>query len=322
MCSTPGSRCRVTDVADHRIDVALELGGRHERVDRDRGDCLAGIGRLAGLLDEIDHVAAERRAIERAGEQSDDQAQAVALVVADRQQMALIGPLRIGQRLALLVDHPADRHHFAALRLESHFAIRRNRRRHVEHDSGLIVGRHRDRHRVGAEETLAAAPGRQVIVAADGEVKPDHVVMQRHGDVERRRAGMIAHARADPADAGGLGLLDRQMRGAAHDQVAHGIVAVDERGRGPVADHADVGLGVDAAGANAADIERQPDHAVGVAAAQIRLDHQSGDGFRVLRRQAGRREGADDERGKAIGRNARVGCIVHPLMMRPQADEG
>jgi hypothetical protein len=131
-------------------------------------------------------------------------------------------------------------------------------------------------------------------------------VVQRQGDVERRRTGVIAHARADPADAGRLGLFDRKMRGAAHHQVAHGIVAVDECRRGPVADHADVGFGIDAAGANAAHIKRQPDHAMSIAAAQIGLDHEASDGFRIRLRQACRGQSADDEGGEPVGGNARI----------------
>ncbi|MFZ1152344.1 MAG: hypothetical protein WAR76_21860 [Xanthobacteraceae bacterium] len=40
---------------------------------------------------------------------------------------------------------------------------------------------------------------------------------------------MIAHARPDPANACHLGLLDRQFRGAPHHQMAHAIVAVNQR---------------------------------------------------------------------------------------------
>src|SRR5579885_3434592 len=100
---------RIANVADETINRSLELVGRHERVDRERGNRLAGIGGLAGLLDEVDHIAAERGAVERAGEEADDQAQAVALVIADRQQMALVGALGVGERLALAIDHPAER---------------------------------------------------------------------------------------------------------------------------------------------------------------------------------------------------------------------
>ena len=159
-----------------------------------------------------------------------------------------------------------------------------------------------------------------MVVAADGEIEPDHVVVQRQGDIERRRAGVIAHARADPADAGRLGLFDGEMRGAAHHQVAHGIVAVDQRRRGPVADHADIRLGIDAAGPDTAHIERQPDHAMGIAAAQIGLDHEPGDGFRVLRGQAGRDKGADDETREPVGGNARIvrghACHASPAWQR------
>ena len=91
---------------------------------------------------------------------------------------------------------------------------------------------------------------------------------------------MVAHARADPADAGCLGLLDGELGGASHHQMAHAVVAVDQRRRRPVADDADVRLGIDAAGADAADIERQPDDAMGIAAAQVGLDHERRRAFR------------------------------------------
>ena len=63
----------------------------------------------------IDHVAAERRAVEHAGEQADHQRKPAALVAADRQQHALADLLRIGDRLAgLAVHHPAFLHRLAA----------------------------------------------------------------------------------------------------------------------------------------------------------------------------------------------------------------
>ena len=80
-------------------------------------------------------------------------------------------------------------------------------------------------------------------------------------------------------------------------------------------DHADIRLGVDAAGADAAHVKRQPDHAMGVAAAQIGLDHKSGERFRILRRQAGRDEGAGDEGGNLRGRNAAVVILDMMVML-------
>ena len=170
----------------------------------------------------------------------DDQAQAVALVVADRKQQAFLRALGIGERLAVAADHPADRHLLAALHLEPHLAEGGDRRRHVEHDRRLFFGRDGDRDRIGAEQVLGRAPGRQVVVAADREIEPDHVVGERHHGVERRRAGVVAHARADPGDARALGLLDRGHGGEAHDQMADAVVAVDERGGRPLPHDADV----------------------------------------------------------------------------------
>jgi hypothetical protein len=148
----------------------------------------------------------------------------------------------------LPIDHPADRHGLAALRLEPHFAIGSHGRRHVEHDGRLLHGRHGDRHRIGAEKTFAAAPWRQVVVAAHREIHADHVVSERHRHVKRRRPCVVAHARAHPADSCRFRLFDRQFGGATHHQMTHAVVAIDQRDRRPFADHANVRFGIDAAG--------------------------------------------------------------------------
>ncbi len=52
---------------------------------------------------------------------------------------------------------------------------------------------------------------------------------------------------------------------------------------------------------------------MGVAAAQIGFDHQAGDGFRVLLRQAGRDEGAGDEGGEPVAGtrvSSRLGLVA------------
>ncbi len=81
------------------------------RIKRDTSSATTNWPVLVGLLPgprSIDHVVAEGRAVEHACEQPDDQREARALVVADRQQHALADLLRIEDRLAgLAVDHPA-----------------------------------------------------------------------------------------------------------------------------------------------------------------------------------------------------------------------
>src|SRR4029079_2722584 len=81
-----GKPPRVTDIADHRVDRALEMLDRYERLDRERANGVAGIGRLVEVLDEIDPLTAHCRAIERARQKPDDEAQPRTLVLADRQQ--------------------------------------------------------------------------------------------------------------------------------------------------------------------------------------------------------------------------------------------
>ncbi len=116
-----------------------------------------------------------------------------------------------------------------------------------------------------------------MVGVADREIEPDHVVGERHPRIERGGAGMVGELRVDPADAGRARFLDCDPGGAAHHQMAHAVVAVDQRGRGLLAHHADVGLGVEAAGFDAAGILRQPADAVAVGALQIGLRHQRGD---------------------------------------------
>ena len=92
---------RCAQVAHQRVDAPLErLRRRRTRRGRSRrspGRCWS----RAVVVVEVDHVLAHRRAVQRAGEQADDQRQAVALVAADRQQEAFLGALRVGERLAL-----------------------------------------------------------------------------------------------------------------------------------------------------------------------------------------------------------------------------
>src|SRR5258708_38334635 len=85
--------------ANRYVDLALELLRRCEGFDRERDNGMTGICRLARLLDEIDDVSPERCRIENSGEKPDDQAQAITLVIANRDKEAFIGALGIGNGL-------------------------------------------------------------------------------------------------------------------------------------------------------------------------------------------------------------------------------
>src|SRR6516225_10988718 len=64
-----GQPPRPPDVTNKRIHRFFEIRRRHEGFYGQRHDRLAGVGRLAGLFDEIDHLAPDRGAIERPGEE-------------------------------------------------------------------------------------------------------------------------------------------------------------------------------------------------------------------------------------------------------------
>ena len=127
---------------------------------------------------------------------------------------------------------------------------------------------------------------------------------ERHGDIKRRGPRMIAHARPDPTDTGFLSFFDCQYGGAVHYQMAHAVVAVDQRHRCAFADDANIRRGIDAAGAQPAYVKRQPNHAMSIAAAQIRLDHVARDRLGLGFRQPGGDESACHECAELCGRDA------------------
>jgi hypothetical protein len=123
------------------------------------------------------------------------------------------------------------------------------RGRHVEHERLVPAGGRRDRDRVGAEQQLGAAERRHVVGAADRSGKPDHAALGLRPDVERRRAGVVAVADADPADPRLRGLLHRKLARAPHREVAEPVVAIDQRGRRGLPHDRNPGRRVDAAAA-------------------------------------------------------------------------
>jgi hypothetical protein len=74
------------------------------------------------------------------------------------------------------------------------------------------------------------------------------------------------------------------------------------------------------AGADAAHVERQPDHAAGIAAAQIGLDHALGERLRIAFRLAGCDEGAGDKGSEPFTRNSRV--VLQQTAHAPCASRG
>ena len=277
---------------DDIIDTGAECGDVVERLDVESAEELAGIGGRLRVGIHVDDVLAEKRAVQRAGEDADHQRQPVTLGAADRQQEAFIGPARIEQRFALAVDHVAFRHHLTALRQHLDLAVGRHRCRHVEDDGLFILGRDRNCDRVGRQQHRRAAPWRQVVGAANCGVDTDHVALHRHVRIDRGRAGMVAVMNTDPADTVCSSLFHGDFGTAADDQMAHAVVAVDEGGGVRLALDADVRRQVDAALPDAADIAGQAENAVRILAHQVGIGHPPRGRLGIRIRHADRHEGA------------------------------
>jgi hypothetical protein len=127
---------------------------------------------------------------------------------------------------------------------------------------------------------------------------------------------MVRATHADPADPGFARERNRGVRGAAHHEMAHAVVAVDQRRRRSGLGDGDIRLGVEAAGADAADILRQAEDAMRIGAGEVRLGHQ----LRDLVGIGGRKpdgtehvgdEGRDGVRSEPAVRVLLAGAVVH-----------
>src|SRR5260221_6695963 len=94
---------------------------------------------------------------------------------------------------------------------------------------------------------------------------------------------MIAAARPHPTNTALARLFNRQFRGAFHDQMAQGVVAVDEGRTGLAAHDVYVWLGIDGAALDLLHVLRQTEHTVRVPSARVGFGHESGHLTRVFR---------------------------------------
>ena len=167
-----------------------------------------------------------------------------------------------------------------------------------------MPGRDRDRQRIGAEQRLGAAGERHVVGVGDRRIDADHVGLERQRRIDAGRTGMARHAAADPGHAAFARELDRGFRRARDDEMAHAVVAVDQRGRRRAARDLDVGARIGRSQFQPLHILRQAEHAMRVGADEIGFQHQLGDLGGIGRRHAGFHHGVDDQAGDGRNRNA------------------
>src|SRR5258708_687855 len=116
---------------------------------------------------------------------------------------------------------------------------------------------------------------------------------------------MIAAASPYPRDTAFSRLFDRQRRGAFHDQMAYGVVAVHESRAGLIIQDSNVGPGIDGAALNLFHVLWQAEHAVGVAPARIGFGHEGGHLTRVIGRNPRGRQCSRNKFNQGCDRNER-----------------
>ena len=184
-------------------------------------------------------------------------------------------------------------------------AGRDGRRRHVQIERRLEIGRHRDRDRIGAEPRLAAAEGRDVLrrPAGIGGGKPDHALAHRHHRIGREPPDMALPEHGAGRDIGGLRLLDRQRHRLGVDMETKAPVAVDHgRGRRFLHD-GPLRAGHDMAGLDAVDIGRDRDHPVRIMAGEVGVDAADSDRIGLFLRRAGGSQQRRADPRETIGLN-------------------
>jgi hypothetical protein len=196
----------------------------------------------------------------------------------------------------------------------------------VAMSSRPVAGRHRDAERIGAEQQLRSAPHRHVVRIGDRRVEPDHAVLDRHRRIEAGGARVVRTAHADPADARLARERNRGVRGAAHHEMAHAIIAIDQRRRSRSLGDGDARRGVEAAGTDAADILREAEDAVGIGPGEVRLGHQLGDLGGIGERESDSSQGVGDEGfdgawSKPMIRVLLTGAVVHQRASLPDLEK-
>ena len=130
--------------------------------------------------------------------------------------------------------------------------------------------------------------------------------LQRQRGVDAGRAGMAGHRAADPGDAAFARQLDRRLRRARDDEMAHAVVAMHQRGRRRGALDLDVRPRIGRAELQPLHVLRQAEHAVRVGADQIGFQHQLGDLRGVGSRHAGLPHAVVDQAAHGRGGNQRL----------------
>ena len=179
----------------------------------------------------------------------------------------------------------------------------------------MAPGRNGDRQRVGAEESLGAAPRRHAGPGV-GHGYADAALLGCHQWIDAGGAYVVGVTHAGDPNAKGLGGLEGRRHGSGSGHVADTVVAIDGDRPGQPCLDADSGSGVIAALAQTDGIVRDAAQAMGREAAKVGLDQAARRdggvvGFQPQANEKRRREGVERVEGIArLGRWHEQGSLM------------
>jgi hypothetical protein len=187
-------------------------------------------------------------------------------------------------------------------------------------------GRGRERDRIRRQLRRAAERRHHGDERGVGGGNADHVVLERHHRIVRRRAEVAGIAHGDDADAVRLRFLDGELHGQRRYPVSEPLRAVVETGGHAVLLEDGVGVHHHEAVLPQLVIARQHIDAMRVDAAQVGAHHELGGDDRTLTRHLHRGKRVGDERGEPCvidddGRLGHRGSLLQdgrPVILIPE----
>ena len=257
----------------------------------------------------VDHVAgleAVRRARQQAGQHAGDHCQADPLEVADRSDQPEQSRRRVGRRQAIGIEGPIGWQRVAGLVIHADLAMSGRAECDVQNHRSLVSTRKRNGDGIDADDLVGAAPRchrRQRIGRGDA----DHVVRQSHHRVAVHRAAMVAAAQSSDTDTVFDGPTDRLLHRERRADLSHAVAPVDDDRRPPPADDVGSSARIHAPHRELGDVVGNPQHAVGVDAAQVGLHQRVGQQSRIRFAHTAGGEDARHQRAQFVRRHAAIG---------------
>ena len=230
------------------IHLRQKLVPRHEQVGPEHQERLPGIRCPRGLPGVGNHLPTKSGTVEYPGKDPGHEVEPGALVPAHGEEHPLVGPGRVGYRLAVEPHHPALWQRLARQGFLSDTPVGRHRGGDVELEWDLGAGGDRHRQRVCAHQRLDSTPGWDAVPRRHRHVEGDKPPFPGERGVHPGGTGMVRSPGTHPGHPALLGQCDRFLGRRGDDGRADPVVAVDQGARSRLVLDPDLGSGVDPAG--------------------------------------------------------------------------